>query len=586
MSDSQEAPRDAGIPLETLLEEINAALAGGNKERLHDLLQEFHPVDLANLLELLPLSSREKIWGLFGAEVFLGDLLSHIHQALESEESAQVRSLLEGLDSDDIANLLTFLPSLERKKVWAMLDAERKGEVWSMAPGEVKADVSLDDLIQRVQESLDEQEFPQVQDLLGKLHPADIANLLESLPPEAREQVWDLVSPDLDGDVLAYVQGMVRETLLAGMEAAEVAAATEKLDTDDAVDILQDLPEDRVEQVLQAMDAQRRQRLSKVLTYPEDTAGGLMNLDVLTVRAEVCLEVVLRYLRRHEELPEKTDMLLVIDRDNRYLGALPLSRLLTSDPEREVGEVMAVNVAGIPPHMPARDVANLFARHDWITAPVVDDNGFLLGRITIDDVVDVIREEADHDLMSRAGLDEEDDMFAPAFVTARQRALWLGINLLTALLAAWVIGLFEHTLEKLVALAVLMPIVASMGGIAGTQTSTVMIRGMALGKVTRSNTGWLFRRELLVGSLNGLVWALVVGLVAILWFGNYKLGVIIGAAIVINLAFAALCGTLIPLILRRFSIDPALASGVILTTVTDVLGFFAFLGLATVFLLG
>ncbi len=570
-----------------LMGQVRAAMDGEeSSQQLNELLQTLHPVDLANLLEALPPDEQETVRTTLGDEAKLAELLREIHHALDIHDLEQARGMLGNLKPGDIACLLSFLPMLERKKVWALLDRESKADVWEKAPGEVKADVALSDLIQRVRESLEENKQESIRELLSELHPADIANLLESLPSEDREQVWELVSPEQDGEVLAYTQGMVRETLLADMEPAEVAAATEKLDTDDAVDILQALPQDLVDEVLLSLDEQRRRRLSSVMSYPEDTAGGLMNTDVLTVRADVSLEVVLRYLRRHQELPEKTDMLLVIDRENRYQGALPLSRLLTRDPEQLVADVMSLKVAGIPPDLPEHEVANLFALRDWITAPVVDDNGYLLGRITIDDVVDVIREEADHDLMRRAGLDETEDMFAPALITARQRAVWLGINLLTAFLAAWVIGLFEGTLQQLVALAVLMPIVASMGGIAGTQTLTVMVRGMALGKVAHSNAAWLVRKELWVGLMNGGLWALVVGLVAMGWFGNPGLGLIIAAALIINLGCAALAGTLIPLILKRLSIDPALAGGVVLTTVTDVVGFLSFLGLATLWLLG
>jgi magnesium transporter len=444
----------------------------------------------------------------------------------------------------------------------------------------------LDDLLRQIHEALETENIYQLHTLLGDMHAADIAKLLEALPPKEREQVWEFVTPEQDGDVLAHAaDGKVRASLLEGMEARELALATKNLDIDDAADILQDLPENIIEEVLRAMDAQHRQRIETVLSYDEDTAGGLMNIDLLTLRADVTLDVVFRYLRLHQELPEKTDMLLVVDRDNIYQGALFLSRLLTSNPEQLVSEVMATDVEPIPATMEEHDIARLFADRDWISAPVVDAENRLLGRITIDDVVDVIREEAEHSFLSRAGLDEEDDMFAPALTTARQRAVWLGINLITALLAAWVIGLFEATLQQIVALAVLMPIVASMGGIAGTQTLTVIVRGMALDKIADSNRNWLIRKEVLSGLLNGVLWAVVVGSVAALWFKHQGIGVIIACAIVINLAFAALSGAVLPMLLKKFKIDPALAGGVILTTITDVVGFMAFLGLATLFLL-
>jgi len=441
------------------------------------------------------------------------------------------------------------------------------------------------DLLSQIQTALEAGHLSQVDELLRALHSAEIANLLESLPPDLREQLWARVTPERDGEVLAHAEGDVRTSLILHMEPGEVAEATRYLDIDDAVDVLQHVPNNMVAHVLAAMNEQHRQRLSLVLSYPDDCAGGLMNTDVLTVRADVSLEVVFRYLRLHKELPDKTDMLLVVDRNNYYQGGLLLSRLLTHAPDALVADVMARDVEGITADTSDRAVARLFEERDWVSAPVVDRNGYLLGRITIDDVVDVIRENADHQLMSSAGLDEDDDMFAPALSTARYRALWLGINLATALLAAAVISLFEAALEQIVALAVLMPIVASMGGIAGSQTLTVMIRGMALGKVADANSLWLLRKELLVGFLNGLLWAAVVGVIAAVWFHSAAIGGIIGIALVINLVCAALAGTLVPLLLRRLHIDPALAGGVVLTTVTDVVGFFAFLGLATLLLL-
>jgi len=319
------------------------------------------------------------------------------------------------------------------------------------------------------------------------------------------------------------------------------------------------------------------------MVYADDTAGGLMNTDTITIRPDVTLDVVLRFLRRHDELPDMTDTLIVVNRDDRYVGVLPIRTLLVSDPTSSVRERMITRRKAIPTDMPDDEVARLFARKDWVSAPVVDDEGYVVGRITIDDVVDVIREDADHSLMSMAGLGEDDDTFAPALKTARRRAVWLGINLLTAFIAASVINLFQGTIEKVVALAVLMPIVASMGGIAGTQTLTVLIRAIAMGQVNSSNARWLLSREVLVGALNGVGWAIVVGIAAALWFNDSTLGLIIATAIVINLVTAGLAGALLPMVLQRLKIDPALAGGVVLTTVTDVVGFLAFLGLASVF---
>ena len=377
----------------------------------------------------------------------------------------------------------------------------------------------------------------------------------------------------------------VRTPLLEEMEPQEVAAATLGLDADDAADILQDLPESVADQVLRSMDEQDRQRVSAVLSYPEDTAGGLMNTDTISVRADVDIDVVIRYLRLRGSLPEGTDSLFVVDRSNRYLGTLHLGAVLTTNPDHTVGEIMETDLAGIPADAPAHEVATTFERLDLLSAAIVDDNGLLLGRITVDDVLDVIRAESEHSLMGLAGLSEDDDMFAPALTSARRRAVWLMVNLATAFLAAWVIGRFEATIDQLVALAILMPVVASMGGIAGSQTLTIMIRGLAVGHVGPANARSLLHKELAVASINSLLLATVVAVVAGTWFRDVRLGVVIALAMIINLLTAALAGSLIPLALRRVNIDPALAGGVVLTTVTDVIGFVAFLGIATVYLL-
>ena len=431
--------------------------------------------------------------------------------------------------------------------------------------------------------ALDSGTFVNVRHMLNALPPIDIARLLESSPPPTRAVLWQLVDEDGEGEVLQELGDELQSQFLRGMDAEEVAAATEGLEPDDVADILQRLPEEVLQQVLRAMDTQDRSRVEKILEYPENTAGGLMNTDTITVRARHTADVVLRYLRRHEEIPEMTDSLIVVNRADRLLGILPLRRLLVADPADTVREIMNTDVEAIPAEMDATEVSQLFERNGWVSAPVVDDDGTLLGRITIDDVVDVIREEAEHSLMSMAGLDEDEDTFAPVLRTTPRRAVWLGINLVTAFIAASVINLFQDTIDKVVALAVLMPIVASMGGIAGTQTLTVMVRGMALGQIGWSNQRWLVNREFLVGLLNGMLWSLVVAVAASLWFQDWLIGAIIAAAMVINLVTAAVAGTLIPLLMKRFEIDPALAGGVVLTTVTDVVGFMSFLGLATVF---
>ncbi|GAA0689502.1 magnesium transporter [Marinobacterium maritimum] len=427
-------------------------------------------------------------------------------------------------------------------------------------------------------------ELQQLRFMLNKgLRPAEVAHLLEKTPPRERQILWNLLNQELEGEVLQYLGDDAQAEILSRMEASEVLAITESLETDDMADILQQLPERVMKELLKIMDRENRERVEQVLSFPEDTAGGLMNTDTVTIRPDITAETVLRYLRRHKEIPETTDTLFVVSRKGSYIGVLPLTRLLTTDPDVLVREIMNTDVDAITADTPDEEVARLFEQLDLISAPVTDESGQLLGRITIDDVVDVIREDADHSLMSMAGLDEDEDTFAPIMKTTRRRAVWLGINLITAFIASAVIGLFEDTIDKVVALAVLMPIVASMGGIAGSQTLTLVIRGQALGHVERSNIGWLFNRELVVGALNGLLWALVVALVAVLWFQDMTVGIVIALAIVINLVAGAMAGTLLPMILKSVGIDPALAGSVLLTTITDVVGFFAFLGLATLF---
>ncbi len=425
----------------------------------------------------------------------------------------------------------------------------------------------------------------QVRNLLAGLHPAEVGDLLESLPHGPREILWELVDADDQGEALVAVNEEVRAGLIEGMETSKLVAIAGGLDTDDLADVLQDMPGAVIHELLRSMDKQNRHRLEAVLSFPEDSAGGLMDLDIVTVRGNVSLDVVLRYLRLRGEIPDLTDSLMVVDRFDHYQGVLPLATLLTSDPDSAVSDVMDHDVEGIQATMQDADVARLFEDRDLVSAPVIDENGKLLGRITIDDVVDVIRDEADRSLMSMAGLDEDDDIFAPAITSARRRAVWLGINLGTAFLASWVIGLYETTLQQVVALAVLMPIVASMGGIAGSQTLTIMIRGLALGQVGPSNARTLMTKEVLVSIMNGLMWAIVVALVAGIWFQSIKIGAIIAAALIINLICAAVAGFSIPLALKRVGIDPALAGTVLLTTITDVVGFMAFLSLGTWYLL-
>ena len=423
--------------------------------------------------------------------------------------------------------------------------------------------------------------FSEVRQVLNNLPGAEAAHLIESSPPREREILWQLLNQEQETEVLQYLGEEVRVELLRDLPTEELVELIEDLDTDDLADLLQELPEQVTSRVLAGLDAQNRERLEQVMNYPEDTAGGLMNTDVITVRPEITFSVVQRYLRRLGDIPKTTDNLLVVNRKNQFVGVLPLTRVLISDPGTSVREAMITDVEAIPATQDAHEVAKLFERLDLVTAPVVDDNGMLVGRITIDDVVDVIMEEAEHSLMGMAGLDEDEDTFGSVWHTVRRRALWLGINLLTALAASAVISLFEDTLEKVVALAVLMPIVASMGGIAGSQTLTLVIRAMALGQVQAGNTRYLLTKELAVGAFNGLLWALVIGATAALWFDDPSLGVIIGCAMILNLVVAAGAGAMIPMAMKRMGIDPALAGSVVLTTVTDIVGFMAFLGLAT-----
>ena len=418
--------------------------------------------------------------------------------------------------------------------------------------------------------------------MLAEMSPGDVAYLISSSPPDYRDLLLGLLEPDQEVLVVNELPDDLRNATLLDREPEALAEIVEQLDEDDVADILHELPDEVTGQVLAILDEQSRQRLQKVLSFPDDVAGGLMSTDVITIRADLTFDVVLRYLRRHSEIPPNTDNLIVVNRNDRFVGVLPLGTVLVSDPAISVREMMITDQDAINAEVSATEVARRFERNDWISAPVVDDEGKLLGRITIDDVVDVIREEADHSLTSLARLAEE-DTFATAWQSAPRRAVWLGVNLATALLASSVINLFQGTIEKVVALAVLMPIVASMGGIAGTQSLTILIRAMAMGQINDRNQFWLVGRESLVGLLNGALWALVIAVTASLWFDDAVLGIIIGCAMLINLITAGVAGAGLPIVLRRLQVDPALAGGVLVTTITDVIGFLAFLGLATLF---
>lgn len=436
----------------------------------------------------------------------------------------------------------------------------------------------------RLREALEQGLMRRVEQMLGDLTPAEAALLLESLPPAKRDVIWKLLPAEDEGDVLTELNDEVRTRLMEGMDADELVAATEGMELDDLADVVADLPESLTNQLIRSLSKSDRERLEAVLSYAEDTAGGLMNPDTIAVRRNVTLDVVLRYLRFLGTLPRHTNTLFVVDRNDRYQGLLPIATLITHDPGASVAEVMDTSVNGITAETSAADVALQFQSADLVAAPVINEHGKLLGQITVDDVVDVIREQADHEILGKAGLDEEDDIFAPVGVSAGRRFVWLGINLATAFLAAAVVGAFEETLAQVVTLAVLMPVVASMGGIAGTQTLTLMVRSMALGKVSAMNARWLLSKEFLVGVVNGAAWSVIVALITVAFFGGWDIGLLIGAAVAINLMTAALAGAIIPLVLRHLGIDPAIAGGVVLTTVTDVVGFTTFLGLGAFFL--
>jgi magnesium transporter len=436
--------------------------------------------------------------------------------------------------------------------------------------------------VTRVTDALRSGTASDVAAVLADISPGDIAHLISSSPPSTRDELWTLLDHEQEADVLNELPDDIRNTFLAELQPEAVAEIISQLDDDDVADILHELPQADTDKILGSLTDDDRDRFETALSYPDDVAGGLMSTDTLTIRADLSMDVVLRYLRRHTRLPENTDSLIVVNRDHKYVGLLPVRTLLVSDPHVSVREMMKTEREPLDAMTSADEVARRFERNDWISAPVVDPQGKLLGRITIDDVVDVIREQADHSLAVMAGLGDG-DVFTTVLATAPQRAIWLAINLATAILAASVIAFYQDTIEKVVALAVLMPIVASMGGIAGTQSLTVLIRAMAMGQINDRTEIWLVRREIFVSIINGLIWAFVIAIIAAYWFDDTTLGLIIAFAIIINLITAGIAGASLPLILDRLRIDPALAGGVVLTTITDVVGFFAFLGVAAYF---
>ena len=436
-----------------------------------------------------------------------------------------------------------------------------------------------------VESLVHKQNLAELQKKLDALHPADVAYILEALPLEQRLDVWDLVKAERDGEILLEVSDAVRQTLIADMDSDELLAAAEQLDTDELADLAPDLPKDVLQDLLDSLDIQNRERLQSALAYPDDAVGALMDFDIVTIREDITLEVALRYLRRIGSLPDHTDKLFVVDRHDILRGVLPLKRLVVSDLDLGVAEVMAGDAVVFHPEDKADEAAKAFERYDLVTAPVVDENNKLVGRLTVDAVMDFIREEAESDMLSMAGLREEEDLFSSVWKSVQNRWSWLAINLVTALVASRVIGLFEGSIEKIVALAALMPIVAGIGGNSGNQTTTMIVRGLALGQIAAHNMRSLLLKELGVSLMNGLIWGSVLGLIAYWLYGNVALGLVMTGAMTLNLLLAAVMGVMIPLFMNKSGRDPAVGSSVLITAMTDSGGFFIFLGLATIFLL-
>lgn len=436
-----------------------------------------------------------------------------------------------------------------------------------------------------VENLVHKQHIAELRDKLDALHPADVAYILEALPLDERLFVWDLVKTDRDGDILLEVSDAVRETLIEAMDSQELVAAAEQLDTDEIADLAPDLPNEVMRDVFRALSVEEREQLREAMSYDEDSVGALMDFEAVTVREDVTLEVVLRYLRRFEELPDHTDQLFVVDREERLQGALPLNRLLITDPDEMVSNVMVDEPLTLEPDDKAEVAAQAFERYDLVSAPVADKDGRLVGRVTVNAVVDYIREESESERLSQAGLREEEDMFASVWDSLRNRWAWLAINLVTAFVASRVIGAFEGSIEKLVALAALMPIVAGIGGNSGNQTITMIVRALALGQIQADNARRLFRKEIGVAMLNGLIWGGILGLLSWWLYKSIPLGLVMTAAMTLNLMLAAVVGVAVPMTMQKLGRDPAVGASVMITAVTDSGGFFIFLGLATLFLL-
>ena len=442
---------------------------------------------------------------------------------------------------------------------------------------------SSEELLKKIQDQEVEPSINQIRRLLSGMHPSEVAHSIESLPPKERKFLWSLIDTQDEGEIIAELHDEIQQELISEISAEELITILGDLELDEIVDILQVLPDRKTENILSAMSMRDRKRIREALEYPEDSAGGLMNTDIISVRPKHNLEVVMRYLRAQRELPKNTDQIFVVSRENKFLGSLPISTIIVSDPNLNVRELMETETQPLLVDLNDKDVSRLFEQNDWVSAPVIDKESNLIGRITIDDVVDVIMEDADQNFLGMAGVAE--DTFAPPARAARSRILWLSINLLTAFIASMTISLFQATIDQIVYLAILMPIVASMGGVAGTQTLTIMIRGLTLQQINHSNLQWLYKREIAVSIVNGILLSILVGGITYFWFKDIIIATLICVAMVVNLVCSAIAGIFIPIILRKFNQDPAIAGSVVVTTVTDVIGFFTFLGLATIFLI-
>ena len=442
---------------------------------------------------------------------------------------------------------------------------------------------SSEELLKKIQDQEVEPSINQIRRLLSGMHPSEVAHSIESLPPKERKFLWSLIDTQDEGEIIAELHDEIQQELISEISAEELITILGDLELDEIVDILQVLPDRKTENILSAMSMRDRKRIREALEYPEDSAGGLMNTDIISVRPKHNLEVVMRYLRAQRELPKNTDQIFVVSRENKFLGSLPISTIIVSDPNLNVRELMESETQPLLVDLNDKDVSRLFEQNDWVSAPVIDKESNLIGRITIDDVVDVIMEDADQNFLGMAGVAE--DTFAPPARAARSRILWLSINLLTAFIASMTISLFQATIDQIVYLAILMPIVASMGGVAGTQTLTIMIRGLTLQQINHSNLQWLYKREIAVSIVNGILLSILVGGITYFWFKDIIIASLICVAMVVNLVCSAIAGIFIPIILRKFNQDPAIAGSVVVTTVTDVIGFFSFLGLATIFLI-